>query len=413
MSLLFDMRRKKNRADFRGNSMSSPPGNWTSYYKALESDPRNPQIWTRFGMALHEQGYLNEAESAFRTAISCGGRAKDLPYLKLAQILHQQASRKVTANGVYEKLGWLEKRPATTVDSEFFLSVSKFTVFGGKLFVASQYRHLTKSIHSVYVVFSNGVFIMEVNVNRGILTVLDHCIDIPGDASSVMKLGFEFSDGSRFELDQPTSALNERENGNDVILKFTQLVQSFESGNILEIGSRARSGNTYKWFLPEGCKYVGFDIKEGENVDVTGDAHQLSDHFEKRHFDAVYSISTFEHLLMPWKVAVEMNRVMKLGAIGFVGSHQAWPLHEEPWDFWRFSNTSWNAIFNKLTGFEIIEVGLVDRARIAPVNFNHVTYRLDETFAYLHSNVLFRKVGESVLDWPATASQVIDSDYPL
>jgi SAM-dependent methyltransferase len=165
--------------------------------------------------------------------------------------------------------------------------------------------------------------------------------------------------------------------------------------------------------LPAGCNYTGFDIKEGDNVDVVGDAHQLSNHVAKDHFDAVYSISTFEHLLMPWKVAVEMNRVMKPGAIGFVGSHQAWPLHEEPWDFWRFSDTSWHAIFNKLTGFEIIEVGLGDRARIAPANFNYVTYRLDETFAYLNSNVLFRKVGESVLDWPASASEVTSSDYPF
>ncbi|WP_373690468.1 methyltransferase domain-containing protein [Sphingobium sp. DEHP117] len=63
--------------------------------------------------------------------------------------------------------------------------------------------------------------------------------------------------------------------------------------------------------------------------------------FEASSFDAVYSVSVFEHLLMPWKVALEMNRVLRMGGIAYIHTHQTLGLHDMPWDFWRFSDTSW------------------------------------------------------------------------
>jgi hypothetical protein len=95
-----------------------------------------------------------------------------------------------------------------------------------------------------------------------------------------------------------------------------------------------------------------------------------------------------------------------------MGSHQSWVLHEQPWDFWRFSDMGWHAIFNRLTGFEVIEAGLHDRARIVPVNFNSITYGMDAGPAYLGSNVLFRKVGESMADWPVEPADLMKSPYP-
>ena|SRR5437870_10211312 len=116
--------------------------------------------------------------------------------------------------------------------------------------------------------------------------------------------------------------------------------------------------------------------------------------------------------MMPWKAAVEMNRVMRTGAIGFVLSHQTWPLHEQPWDFWRFSDMSWHAIFNKFTGFEVIDTGLSERAHVVPANPNPITYRMDEHPAFLGSTVLFRKIGPSLVDWPVDTTNLLKAPYP-
>ena len=81
--------------------------------------------------------------------------------------------------------------------------------------------------------------------------------------------------------------------------------------------------------------YVGCDVVDGENVDVVPDAHRLSKALD-RTFDYVYSISTFEHLLMPWVVATEINHVMNIGGVGYIQSHQMWPVHDVPSDYFRF-----------------------------------------------------------------------------
>ena len=51
-------------------------------------------------------------------------------------------------------------------------------------------------------------------------------------------------------------------------------------------------------------------------MDVVGDAHTLSRHYPDAAFDAVMAFSVLEHLLMPWKLVIELNRVLKPGGIG-------------------------------------------------------------------------------------------------
>ena len=120
-----------------------------------------------------------------------------------------------------------------------------------------------------------------------------------------------------------------------------------------EIGGRDRSQRTIKEKFPN-AEYVVVDIVAGENVDVVADAHQLSSVFENSSFDFVISASVFEHLLMPWKVALEINKILRPGGSLWISSHQTVGLHDSPWDYWRFSRDSWTGIFNKNTGFEIV-----------------------------------------------------------
>ena len=124
---------------------------------------------------------------------------------------------------------------------------------------------------------------------------------------------------------------------------------------VLEIGSRNVTGIMRNEHF-KNAEYVGFDVLGGENVDVVGDAHQLSKYFSSENFDAVFSISVFEHLLMPWKVILEINRVMKMGGFLFISTHPTWSSHELPWDFWRFQKNSFHALLNKYTGFDIVKL---------------------------------------------------------
>ena len=197
-----------------------------------------------------------------------------------------------------------------------------------------------------------------------------------------------------------------------MVAQFQAMLATRAPGHVLEIGSRARSGWTRRDFVPDGWGYTGMDVLDGTNVDVVGDAHELSSLFPAQRFDAVMSFSVFEHLLMPWKVAIELNRVLNLGAIGLVTTHQAWPLHEAPWDFWRFSDQAWRGLFNSMTGFEIIEAHMGEPAYIVPQRTHAVTAWGNGFTAYLASNVLFRKVGDTNLRWDVSTADAVNTSYP-
>jgi SAM-dependent methyltransferase len=193
---------------------------------------------------------------------------------------------------------------------------------------------------------------------------------------------------------------------------FVALLHTLKSGSVLEIGSRSRSGIDYRGFIPADLSYVGMDILPGPNVDVVGDAHELERLLGRDRFVAAFSRSVFEHLAMPWKVAVELNRVLKPGGIVFTGTHQTWPLHEEPWDFWRFTQHSWTALFNPSTGFEVLETACGEPARIHAVRPNPSTRALQDLPAFLGSASIVRKVSETGLEWPVPLGTAARDSYP-
>ena len=54
--------------------------------------------------------------------------------------------------------------------------------------------------------------------------------------------------------------------------------------------------------LFEYANYTGFDLYDGVNVEVVGDAHNLSQYFDKQ-YDLIFCSAVFEHFAMPWIVA--------------------------------------------------------------------------------------------------------------
>jgi hypothetical protein len=196
-----------------------------------------------------------------------------------------------------------------------------------------------------------------------------------------------------------------------LFLRFQQLVCEMQAPRVLEIGARARTGVNSGW-LPEEAEYVGFDIVADANVQVVGDAHKMSQLLPAASFDAAYSLVTFEHLAMPWVVAAELNRVLKTGAYVLHISHQTWPLHEAPWDFFRFSEYAWASLFNKYSGFEICEVASALPAVIFPKLAEAPFIGMEHSPGYLGTAVLARKIGETDLRWDVDVDEVVAGRYP-
>ena len=196
-----------------------------------------------------------------------------------------------------------------------------------------------------------------------------------------------------------------------ILEAFVEHVEAKPDGSLIEVGSRARSGNTYRSLFPNLATYLGIDISEGPNVDLVADAHTLSSSVQQK-FDFAFSVSVFEHLIMPWVAAFELNKTLNDGGIAYIQSHPTWPLHEQPWDFFRFSKEAWSGIFNTLTGFEIIDAGYDIEAAIVPINRGNLALQgIDTERTFLLSCCLIRKISEPRIDWSANPSAIYNLAY--
>jgi SAM-dependent methyltransferase len=216
-------------------------------------------------------------------------------------------------------------------------------------------------------------------------------------------------------LNELTADRLARSHCNQIGKKFNETLQKVSINSyrprVLDIGGRARSGLDRSKTFP-GCDVTVIDILAGDNVDVVGDAHELSRHFPANYFDAVYSVSVFEHLLMPWKVVLEINKVLKNNGIGFIFTHQTIGMHDLPWDFFRFSDAAWDSLFNKSTGFKIIDRSLDYPTYVIPFILRQDKLTAEKSAGFEGSSVLFEKISDSSLSWNVGVNEIIATQYP-
>ncbi len=225
---------------------------------------------------------------------------------------------------------------------------------------------------------------------------------------------FELDNGSKFQVTGAQAAsyyLQNEVNSNTAERSFFERLQTPGYDRVLEVGSRARSGIIRRQLF-DGKQYKGIDILEGPNVDVVGDAHSLSNHFEPESFDAVYSVSTFEHLAMPWKVAVELNKILRTGGIAYLVTHQALGMHDMPWDFWRFSDTAWDSLFNEFTGFRKQATFLGGPMTLVPTIYSDYWKGYEGAVGFSISAVMIEKTGPCTLTWDLDVMKAIRGIYP-
>ncbi len=172
------------------------------------------------------------------------------------------------------------------------------------------------------------------------------------------------------------------------------LISKFNTNGtrILEVGSRNVTGANRRSKF-SNAEYVGFDFYDGENVDVVGDAHKLSDYFDDSDkFDLIFSSAVFEHLHMPWVAALEISKMLKIGGYVFIETHFSFSSHERPWHFFQFSDKGLRVLFNEALGFELVDGGMSN-----PIT-GYFSHRANWYLKYLpvlemycHSEILCKK----------------------
>ncbi|SKB12340.1 conserved hypothetical protein [Planktothrix sp. PCC 11201] len=223
-----------------------------------------------------------------------------------------------------------------------------------------------------------------------------------------------FFDGS---LPQPPDP-NIFPDGSGLYHDFIKIVNNNHL-KVLEIGSRmvVSGTNSQRVFFQGASSYTGFDYYPDSNTDVVGDAHQLSKYFEKEKFGAIFSLAVFEHLAMPWVVALEISKLLEVGGVTFHQTHFAFPSHELPWDFWRYCDAGLKILFSPALGFEVIQSAFHEPVRLYSDQLSPNLERLPSFPVFTHVSILARKVkavNYNEFKWNVKLEEVLDqnSHYP-
>lgn len=182
-----------------------------------------------------------------------------------------------------------------------------------------------------------------------------------------------------------------------------------EGCEILEIGSREVTGTAEFPSKLKYANYTGFDIYDGNNVNIVGDAHDLSSYIEEgKNYDLIFSSACFEHFVQPWKVATEFIHSLKLGGHVFVETHFAFSSHERPWHFFHFTDLGLKSLFPEKAGIICIESGMSNPI-VARFSSEASSYLQQKkiTGMYCHTAFLGKKVKEIGRDKLSTSAKEI------
>ncbi len=153
----------------------------------------------------------------------------------------------------------------------------------------------------------------------------------------------------------------------DLEARFMARCRELPSPRVLELGAKrsvpGRSTMHRDW-VPHAAEFLGTDIEEGADVDIVADAHRLSDVVGEECFDVILSCSTFEHLKYPTLAAHEVMKALKIGGLLYVQTHQSFPLHGYPFDYFRFSREALESLFGASMGIEVVAANNDFPARI-------------------------------------------------
>ena len=182
----------------------------------------------------------------------------------------------------------------------------------------------------------------------------------------------------------------------DVFL--SKVREGVERPRVLELGTRRSTPNVstrHDRFFPNASEYLGTDILPGADVDLVADVHRLTKYVGEGSFDVILTEAGFEHFKYPHLAAHEIMKALRIGGLVFVQTHQTFPIHAVPHDYFRFSTDALRSLFGEQMGMKIHSAGYASPAAI----YSRVDPMGRKAPAFLHVNICAQKVEQTPSDF--------------
>lgn len=134
-----------------------------------------------------------------------------------------------------------------------------------------------------------------------------------------------------------------------------EMAAKYAHGVLLDIGCGEKPYESV--FSPYIHDYIGLDheisMHDTSKVDIFATAYDTT--IANESVDTIVCLSVLEHLERPWDAIKEMNRILKPNGHVIVTAQFFWHLHEEPRDFYRYTEYGIKYLLEN-NGFEVLEL---------------------------------------------------------
>ena len=143
-----------------------------------------------------------------------------------------------------------------------------------------------------------------------------------------------------------------------ILESLQKLSRHARPGKLLDVGCGRKP------YQPLFCDrveaYVGVDYpvtmvnsyRQSTQADAFANCLQLP--FKDESFDTVLNTQVLEHVPDPKLLIAELSRVLKPGGVLILSAPMTWPLHEEPYDFYRYTTYGLRSLLQNV-GLQITE----------------------------------------------------------
>jgi ubiquinone/menaquinone biosynthesis C-methylase UbiE len=123
---------------------------------------------------------------------------------------------------------------------------------------------------------------------------------------------------------------------------------------VLVVGGGSRGQGTERLYEDPALQLVAFDIYRSEMTHFIADAHRIP--LADCSVDAVWIQAVLEHVLDPWQVVREIERVLRPEGVVYAETPFMQQVHEGAYDFTRFTESGQRWLFRR---FRVVKTGVV------------------------------------------------------
>lgn len=129
-------------------------------------------------------------------------------------------------------------------------------------------------------------------------------------------------------------------------------IAKYVKGSVLDVGAGFMP---YKKFInKKASSYWSTDFaKTHDGITYVGDAQSLSKTVKGKRFDTIFCTEVLEHLPDPFQAVAEFHKTLNDGGTIILSVPFVMPLHNEPYDFYRYTKYGLLKLFEK---FEVMEL---------------------------------------------------------